>query len=136
MFPLYDAVKADHVVPGMRALLKQLHSEIDALEASGEGGFEGLLVLPALLACLLSVVGLAWVSSASLFDRLSPQPWTYTYRPNPSHSLTQCTSSPLLPDIHHPHTSVEPTWEGLVQPLEKLTDKHSRAWGVVTHLKV
>jgi hypothetical protein len=32
--------------------------------------------------------------------------------------------------------AVEPTWEGLVQPLEKLTDKHSRAWGVVTHLKV
>jgi hypothetical protein len=23
-----------------------------------------------------------------------------------------------------------------VQPLEKLTDKHSRAWGTVTHLKV
>lgn len=64
VFPLYDQVKAEHVVPGMRALLKQLHAEIDALEAS-----------------------------------------------------------------------VEPTWEGLVQPLEKLTDKHSRAWGVVTHLK-
>jgi Zn-dependent oligopeptidase len=36
VFPLYDQVKAEHVVPGMRALLKQLHAEIDALEASGE----------------------------------------------------------------------------------------------------
>lgn len=35
VFPLYDQVKAEHVVPGMRALLKQLHAEIDALEASG-----------------------------------------------------------------------------------------------------
>jgi len=32
--------------------------------------------------------------------------------------------------------AVEPSWEGLVQPLEKLTDKHSRIWGIVTHLKV
>lgn len=35
VFPLYDQVKSEHVVPGMRALLKQLHAEIDALEASG-----------------------------------------------------------------------------------------------------
>lgn len=35
VFPLYDKVEAQHVVPGMRALLKQLHAEIDALEASG-----------------------------------------------------------------------------------------------------
>lgn len=65
MFPLYDQVKAEHVVPGMRALLAQLHKEIDALEAS-----------------------------------------------------------------------VTPTWEGLVEPLEKLTDKHQRTWGIVSHLKV
>jgi hypothetical protein len=35
VFPLYDQVKSEHVVPGMRALFKQLHAEIDALEASG-----------------------------------------------------------------------------------------------------
>jgi hypothetical protein len=33
-FPLFDKVNAEHVVPGMRALLAQLHSEIDALEKS------------------------------------------------------------------------------------------------------
>lgn len=35
VFPLYDQVKAEHVVPGMRSLLADLHKEIDALEASG-----------------------------------------------------------------------------------------------------
>jgi hypothetical protein len=65
VFPLYDQVKPEHVVPGMRALLAQLHKEIDALEAS-----------------------------------------------------------------------VTPSWEGLVEPLEKLTDRHQRTWGIVSHLKV
>eukprot|EP00878_Enallax_costatus_P002366 GHUV01002542.1.p1 GENE.GHUV01002542.1~~GHUV01002542.1.p1 ORF type:complete len:832 (+),score=220.74 GHUV01002542.1:594-3089(+) len=64
VFPLYDQVTAEHVVPGMRALLAQLHKEIDGLEAS-----------------------------------------------------------------------VEPTWHGLVEPLEKLTDRHQRTWGIVSHLK-
>ena len=31
---------------------------------------------------------------------------------------------------------VEPTWSGLVEPLEKLTDRLSRAWSTVSHLKV
>lgn len=65
VFPLYDQVKAEHVVPGVKALLGQLHKEIDALEGS-----------------------------------------------------------------------VTPTWEGLVEPLEKLTDRHQRTWGIVSHLKV
>lgn len=65
VFPLYNQVKAEHVVPGMRALLAQLHKDIDALEAS-----------------------------------------------------------------------VTPSWEGLVEPLEKLTDRHQRVWGIVSHLKV
>lgn len=63
--PQYDQVKSEHVVPGVRALLKQLHAEIDALEAS-----------------------------------------------------------------------VEPTWEGLVAPLERIADRHQRIWGIVGHLKV
>jgi oligopeptidase A len=65
VFPLYDQVKPEHVVPGMRALLAQLHKDIDALEAA-----------------------------------------------------------------------VTPSWEGLVEPLEKLTDRHQRTWGIVSHLKV
>eukprot|EP00879_Flechtneria_rotunda_P027088 GHRR01028954.1.p1 GENE.GHRR01028954.1~~GHRR01028954.1.p1 ORF type:complete len:258 (+),score=79.35 GHRR01028954.1:165-938(+) len=64
VFPLYDQVKAEHVVPGMRALLAQLHKDIDALESS-----------------------------------------------------------------------VVPTWSGLVEPLEQLTDHHQRTWGIVSHLK-
>jgi oligopeptidase A len=65
VFPKFDEVKAEHVVPGMRALLTRLHAEIDALEAG-----------------------------------------------------------------------VEPTWAGLVEPLERISDRHSRTWGVVSHLKV
>jgi len=42
VFPLYDKVEAQHVVPGMRALLKQLHAEIDALEASGGASRAGV----------------------------------------------------------------------------------------------
>lgn len=63
--PLYDQVKAEHVVPGTKHVLAQLHAEIDKLEAS-----------------------------------------------------------------------VAPTWEGLVEPLERIGDLHSRTWGVVGHLKV
>lgn len=65
VFPKFDEVKSEHVVPGMRALLQQLHKEIDALEAN-----------------------------------------------------------------------VTPTWEGLVEPLERISDRHQRTWGVVSHLKV
>ncbi|KAG1679836.1 hypothetical protein FOA52_012749 [Chlamydomonas sp. UWO 241] len=63
-FPLFDQVQAKHVVPGMRALIKQVNAEISALEGD-----------------------------------------------------------------------VAPTWEGLVHPLERLTDKLQRVWGVVSHLK-
>ncbi len=62
--PKYDQVKAEHVVPGIRALLEELHAELDALEAS-----------------------------------------------------------------------VTPTWEGLVEPVERIVDRISRAWGTVSHLK-
>ena len=31
---------------------------------------------------------------------------------------------------------VQPTWEGLVVPLERLSDRIERNWGAVTHLKV
>jgi hypothetical protein len=65
VFPKFDEVKPEHVVPGMRALLAELHAEIDALEAN-----------------------------------------------------------------------VTPTWEGLVEPLERISDRHQRTWGVVSHLKV
>ncbi len=30
---------------------------------------------------------------------------------------------------------VEPTWEALVQPLEKIKDRLTVAWGIVSHLK-
>ncbi|KIY91954.1 oligopeptidase A [Monoraphidium neglectum] len=64
VFPKFDEVKPEHVVPGMRALLGELHKQIDALEAA-----------------------------------------------------------------------VEPTWAGLVEPLERISDRHQRTWGVVSHLK-
>lgn len=63
-FPLYDAVKAEHVVPGITQLLADLNAEIDQLEQS-----------------------------------------------------------------------VQPTFEGLVEPLERISDRLGRAWGTVSHLK-
>ncbi len=64
-FPAYDRVKAEHVVPGMKAVLAEANAAIDKLEAN-----------------------------------------------------------------------VVPTWEGLVEPLERITDKHERTWSIVSHLKV
>lgn len=63
-FPPYDQVQASHVVPGIKALLDELHKETDELEKS-----------------------------------------------------------------------VAPSWSGLVEPLERITDRLQRIWGVVRHLK-
>ncbi|EFJ49660.1 hypothetical protein VOLCADRAFT_104239 [Volvox carteri f. nagariensis] len=63
-FPKYDEVKPEHVVPGVRQLLSELHAEIDKLESE-----------------------------------------------------------------------VVPTWSGLVEPLEKIGDRHQRVWGIVSHFK-
>lgn len=64
-FPLYDEIKPEHVVPGVKQLLAELHEAIDKLEAG-----------------------------------------------------------------------VVPTWSGLVEPLERIGDRHQRVWGVVSHFKV
>eukprot|EP00199_Chlamydomonas_sp_CCMP681_P003258 CAMPEP_0119102684 /NCGR_PEP_ID=MMETSP1180-20130426/1344_1 /TAXON_ID=3052 ORGANISM="Chlamydomonas cf sp, Strain CCMP681" /NCGR_SAMPLE_ID=MMETSP1180 /ASSEMBLY_ACC=CAM_ASM_000741 /LENGTH=151 /DNA_ID=CAMNT_0007087011 /DNA_START=189 /DNA_END=641 /DNA_ORIENTATION=+ len=31
--------------------------------------------------------------------------------------------------------NIVPTWQGLVDPLERIGDRHSRTWGIVSHLK-
>jgi Zn-dependent oligopeptidase len=31
---------------------------------------------------------------------------------------------------------VQPTWEGLVEPVERIADRIGRAWSTVSHLKV
>lgn len=45
----------------------------------------------------------------------------------------------LLEALHNGITELEqnvkPTWAGLIEPLERLTDRHSIVWGVVSHLK-
>eukprot|EP00475_Leptophrys_vorax_P011584 TRINITY_DN18149_c0_g1_i3.p1 TRINITY_DN18149_c0_g1~~TRINITY_DN18149_c0_g1_i3.p1 ORF type:complete len:827 (+),score=48.43 TRINITY_DN18149_c0_g1_i3:34-2514(+) len=61
--PLFDKIEAKHVVPGMRAILKEMESNLDELEKN-----------------------------------------------------------------------VQPTWQGLVEPLERLGDRLSLAWGAVSHL--
>ena len=63
--PAFDKIQAEHVVPGIRALLAELNDNLDKLEKT-----------------------------------------------------------------------VQPTWEGLVEPLERLSDKIERTWGAVSHLKV
>lgn len=40
--PLYDKVKAEHVVPGVRALLADLHKQIDDLEVRAVVGPRGV----------------------------------------------------------------------------------------------
>lgn len=62
--PAFDKIQAEHVVPGIRALLAELNDNLDSLEKT-----------------------------------------------------------------------VQPTWEGLVEPLERLSDKIERTWGAVSHLK-
>ena len=63
-FPNFDRVQAEHVVPGIKALLTQLGQEIDDLEQN-----------------------------------------------------------------------VTASWQGLLNPLERISDRLSRAWGTISHLK-
>jgi oligopeptidase A len=48
-------------------------------------------------------------------------------------AITQLLSE-LQADLTHLEASLVPTWEGLVQPLEKLEEKASWSWGIVSHL--
>lgn len=42
----------------------------------------------------------------------------------------------LNSDLDELEKTVQPTWEGLVEPLERLSDRIERTWGAVSHLKV
>lgn len=64
LYPPYDTIKAEDVVPGITAVIDELKAELDALEAN-----------------------------------------------------------------------VQPTWEGCVEPLERIVDRLNRVWGAVSHLK-
>jgi Zn-dependent oligopeptidase len=144
VFPLYDQVQPEHVVPGMRALLGQLHKDIDALEASVTPSWEGLVeplekltdkhqrtwgVVSHLkvgcgagfVRCAASMFGGGGVFTAAKVEAGS---CTKTWQ------LHCCTRGFSVLAVE------TPSWEGLVEPLEKLTDKHQRTWGVVSHLKV
>lgn len=41
----------------------------------------------------------------------------------------------LHAEIDSLEKGVQPTWPGLVEPLERIADKHRRVWGTVSHLK-
>lgn len=41
----------------------------------------------------------------------------------------------LSKEIDALEQNVTPTWEGLVEPLERISDRLSRAWGTISHLK-
>ena len=51
--------------------------------------------------------------------------------PGIRHVLAQLSSS-----LDSLEAGVEATWDGLVEPLERMTDQLSRTWGIVSHLKV
>ncbi len=40
----------------------------------------------------------------------------------------------LEKELVHLETNIEPTWSGLVEPLEKLTEKLNWSWGILNHL--
>ena len=42
---------------------------------------------------------------------------------------------PMLAQVTTLEAEVQPTWAGLVEPLERISDRNQRAWGVVSHLK-
>lgn len=53
----------------------------------------------------------------------------------PAHPPPATAPSNATPQVDRLEASVEPSWEGLVQPLERIVDRLSRAWGTVSHLK-
>ena len=97
------------MVPGIRALLAQLHAELDELETGvSPATWHGKSCLHLMAVCL------ARLSLAS----------QGTNGPSGEKHVMMC-------DLQ-----VEPTWAGLVEPLERIVDRLSRAWGTVGHLKV
>ena len=42
----------------------------------------------------------------------------------------------LNEELDNLEKTVQPTWQGLVEPLERLSDRIERTWGAVSHLKV
>lgn len=44
--------------------------------------------------------------------------------------------SELNNDLTELEANVKPTWEGLIEPLERIADRIARSWGTVSHLKV
>ena len=49
--------------------------------------------------------------------------------------VTSRRDVPMADQIDELERTVEPTWSGLVEPLELLTDRLGVAWGTVSHLK-
>ncbi|KAK2078776.1 hypothetical protein QBZ16_003616 [Prototheca wickerhamii] len=60
------------------------------------------------------------------FDKITPADVV----PGIREVLSQCEK-----DLEALEEGVEPTWEGTVEPLERIVDRLSRAWGAVSHLK-
>lgn len=44
--------------------------------------------------------------------------------------------SELNNDLTKLEANVKPTWESLIEPLERIADRIARSWGTVSHLKV
>lgn len=54
----------------------------------------------------------------------------------PSFLLPRTLLEQLNADLDALEADVVPTWEGLVDPLERVSDRLGRSWGAVGHLKV
>ena len=55
----------------------------------------------------------------------------------PEHVVPGITAllASLSQEIDSLEKDVTPTWEGLINPLERISDRLSRAWGTISHLK-
>jgi hypothetical protein len=87
-----------------------------------------LLPIATYIACVADNVG-GWTQDADLplFDRLKAEDVV----PGISTLITE-----LNEDLTSLEKTVQPTWPALVEPIERITDRLSRAWGSVSHLKV
>lgn len=98
VFPHFDQVKAEHVVPGIRQLLTDLHGKHLLITHHPPPTLSAPCLTPA-----CCPAGPCCALTAAEIDKLE--------------------------------ASVTPSWAGLVEPLERISDRHQRVWGVVSHLK-
>jgi len=68
---------------------------------------------------------------------LQDSPFPNFDKVQPEHVVPGITAllAQLSKEIDTLEREVSPTWDGLINPLERISDRLSRAWGTISHLK-